>query len=508
MGSISIFSNYVDWSNIGENSKMVLNTDEDYPQMGLNSNENKFSVNKNNTKKILFVLLLGGFMSMLSETALSIVFPHIMVQYNISAGTVQWLTTIYVLVSGIVFLISAFLIERFSTRKLFMYSMVFLIIGTIVSGISSNFPVLFTGRVIQAVGTGILVPLIFNTVLILIPRQKQGLVMGLVSLVILSAPMFAPVFMGFLIGFMDWHWFFLLVLVFFIATSVLGISFLRNVTEVTRPKLDILSVILAAVGFGGIIMGFSALGDYGLSLNVILPLIIGIVSLILFAARQLTMEHPLLDLHVFNYPFFTIGIIINVINVMVVFAIVIILPMYLQNGIGTTSFVASLVMLPGSILNCLLPLLAGHIYDRHGPRVIVSSGLAIMCISMIFLSNLSVSTTLAAVLIINCGLYIGSALLMSPNQTNTLGNLDSKHYASGSAIMTSLQQIGGAIGSSLFVSFMSFGQHSYLQNIINPDSAQQISALISGVNFSFLIGAIILAFVFVLSLFLKRETHA
>jgi len=487
---------------------MVLNTDEDYPQMGLNSNENKFSVNKNNTKKILFVLLLGGFMSMLSETALSIVFPHIMVQYNISAGTVQWLTTIYVLVSGIVFLISAFLIERFSTRKLFMYSMVFLIIGTIVSGISSNFPVLFTGRVIQAVGTGILVPLIFNTVLILIPRQKQGLVMGLVSLVILSAPMFAPVFMGFLIGFMDWHWFFLLVLVFFIATSVLGISFLRNVTEVTRPKLDILSVILAAVGFGGIIMGFSALGDYGLSLNVILPLIIGIVSLILFAARQLTMEHPLLDLHVFNYPFFTIGIIINVINVMVVFAIVIILPMYLQNGIGTTSFVASLVMLPGSILNCLLPLLAGHIYDRHGPRVIVSSGLAIMCISMIFLSNLSVSTTLAAVLIINCGLYIGSALLMSPNQTNTLGNLDSKHYASGSAIMTSLQQIGGAIGSSLFVSFMSFGQHSYLQNIINPDSAQQISALISGVNFSFLIGAIILAFVFVLSLFLKRETHA
>ncbi len=493
---------------MGVNFKMVLNTDEDYPQMDLNSNENKFSVNKNNTKKILFVLLLGGFMSMLSETALSIVFPHIMLQYNISAGIVQWLTTIYVLVSGIVFLISAFLIERFSTRKLFMSSMIFLIIGTIVSGISSNFPVLFTGRVIQAVGTGILVPLIFNTILILIPRQKQGLVMGLVSLVILSAPMFAPVFMGFLMGFMDWHWFFLLVLIFFIATAVLGLSFLRNVTEVTRPKLDISSVILAAVGFGGIIMGFSGLGDYGLSLNVILPLIIGIVSLIIFAARQLTMEHPLLDLHVFKYPFFTIGIIINVINVMVVFAIVIILPMYLQNGLGTTSFVASLVMLPGSILNCLLPLLAGHIYDRHGPKVIVSSGLAVMCISMIFLSNLSVSTTLAAVLIINCGLYIGSALLMSPNQTNTLGNLDSKHYASGSAIMTSLQQMGGAIGSSLFVSFMSFRQHSYLQNIINPDPSQQISALISGVNFSFLIGAIILAFVFVLSLFLKKEAHA
>ncbi len=482
---------------------MVLNTDEDY-QINLNSSEKNFS-NKNNTKKILFILLLGGFMSMLNETALSIVFPHIMLQYNISAGTVQWLTTIYVLVSGIIFLISAFLIERFSTRKLFMSSMIFLIVGTMISGISSNFPVLFTGRVIQAVGTGIVVPLIFNTILILIPRQKQGLVMGLVSLVILSAPMFAPVFMGFLMGLMDWHWFFLLVFACFIATAVLGLSFLRNVTEVTRPKLDILSVILAAVGFSGIVAGFSGLGDYGLSLNVIIPLIIGIIALILFSVRQLTMEHPLLDHHVFKYPFFTIGIIINIINVMVVFAVVIILPMYMQNGLGTTSFVASLVMLPGSILNCLLPLLAGHIYDKHGPKVIVSSGLAIMCVSMIFLSNLSVSTTLAAVLIINCGLYVGSALLMSPNQTNTLGNLDSKHYASGSAIMTSLQQMGGAIGSSLFVSFMTFGQNSYLQKIVNPNSTQQISALISGVNFSFLIGAIILVFVFVLSLFLKRE---
>lgn len=199
--------------------------------MTSNSNENNSLLNKNNTKKILFVLLIGGFISMLNETALNIAFPSIMTQFNIPAGTVQWLTTVYVLVSGIVFLISAFLIERFSTRKLFTSSMVFLIIGTIVAGISTNFPVLFTARVIQAVGTGILVPLVFNSVLILIPQEKRGLVMGLVSLVVLSAPMFAPVLMGFLMGFTDWHWFFLLVLVLFIATTILGLSYLRNVTE-------------------------------------------------------------------------------------------------------------------------------------------------------------------------------------------------------------------------------------------------------------------------------------
>ena len=167
-------------------------------------------------------------------------------------------------------------------------------------------------------------------------------------------------------GVMDWHWFFLMVLVFFVATTLLGLSLLRNITETTHPKLDILSVILAALGFTGIITGFSGLGDYGLSVNVIIPLIIGVASIIVFAIRQLTLKHPLLNLHVFKYPFFTIGIIINVVNVMVVFAIVILLPMYLQNALGTTSFIASLVMLPGSILNCFLPILAGHIYDKHG----------------------------------------------------------------------------------------------------------------------------------------------
>lgn len=474
--------------------------------MTLNSKENNFSINKNNTKKILFVILLGGFISMLNETALNIAFPHIMLEYSISAGTVQWLTTIYVLVSGIVFLISAFLIQRFSTRKLFLSSMVFLIIGTIVSGVSTNFPVLFAGRVIQAVGTGILVPLVFNSVLVLIPREKMGLVMGIVSLVVLSAPMFAPVLMGFLMGVMDWHWFFLMVLVFFVATTILGLSLLKNITETSHPKLDILSVILAAIGFTGIIMGFSGLGDYGLSLNVTIPMIIGVLSIIVFAMRQLSLEHPLLNLHVFKYPFFTIGIIINVFNVMVVFAVVILLPMYLQNALGSTSFIASLVMLPGSILNCFLPILSGHIYDKHGSRIVISSGLALMCISTIFLAHLSLSTTLISVLIINCALFVGSALLMSPNQTNTLGNLDPQDYASGSAIMTALQQIGGAIGSSLFVSFMTFGQQNYLQNIVNPSSTQEISGLISGVNFSFTIGAVLLGVVFVLSLFLKRET--
>jgi len=221
-----------------------------------NNGKNSVSVNK-----ILIVLLLGGFLAMLNETALNIAFPHIMGEFHISAGTVQWLTTIYILVCGIVFLISAFLIERFPTRKLFTASMGFLILGTVVVSLSSNFPVLLTGRLIQAIGTGILVPLIFNTILILIPVEKRGATMGLVTLVIVFAPIFAPVLMGFTMGFMDWHWFFVMVLIFFVLIAVAGLSFLINVTELTHPKLDILSVILVVTGFGGVVVSLSGLGD-------------------------------------------------------------------------------------------------------------------------------------------------------------------------------------------------------------------------------------------------------
>lgn len=277
---------------------------------------NKIKPCKSTTNRILILLLVGGFMSMLNETALNIAFPHIMTQFNISAGTVQWLTTVYVYVSGIVFLISAFLIERFSTKKLFTASMGFLIAGTIVACFSTSFPILFAGRVIQAIGTGILVPLIFNTVLILIPPEKRGATMGMVTLVVMFAPTIAPVIMGFLMGYMDWHWFFVMVLVCFVAIAIAGIKFLKNVTEVGHPKLDLLSVILAAIGFGGVVISLSGMGENGLSPNVSIPLIVGMVSLILFAIRQLTMKEPMLDLRTFKYPSFAIGIVITMVNVM------------------------------------------------------------------------------------------------------------------------------------------------------------------------------------------------
>jgi DHA2 family lincomycin resistance protein-like MFS transporter len=168
--------------------------------------------------------------------------------------------------------------------------------------------------------------------------------------------------------------------------------------------------------------------------------------------------------------------------------------------------VASIVILPGVILNGVLGIVAGRIYDEHGPRVVISSGVAISCIAMVFFSSVSVSTLVAVVILLQSCFSIGTGLSMTPAQTNSLGTLPRKYYASGSAILTALQQMGGAIGSALFVSFMTFGQNNYLQNIVNPTAAQHVQALASGADFAFLIAAVILGVVFVLSLFLKRET--
>ena len=466
--------------------------------------DNIFKIEKGKT--IIAILIIGGFISMLNETALNVAFPHIMVEYAISAGIVQWLTTGYVLVSGIVFLMTAFLMKKYTTRKLFLTAMLLLIVGSIVSAASFDFPMILAGRIIQALGTGIIVPLVFNSVMYITIPQRRGFMMGIVSLVVLSAPIFAPVIMGLIMEFTDWHLYFVIMLILFIICAVIASRKLENITDTGDAKLDVVSLILAAIGLTLIIYGFSHLSDEGL-LNVIITLVVGLFFLILFGYRQLHSDHPLLRISVFKNKIFTIGIITNLANVMLIFAIVVLIPMYLETSLHTSSLTASLIMLPGTILGSVLPILSGHIYDDHGPRIVICTGTAIMALSAFLLTMVDLSTSFIVIVLIICGFYIGSGLSLSPNQTNTLGNLKSEDYPSGSAIMTSSQQIGGAIGSSLFTSFMTIGQNNYLSAIANPTAVQHALALAKGVNFSFEIGTIFLLMVFVLTLFLKRNKN-
>lgn len=285
------------------------------------SANNGSTIAKNNirTVPIIVSFLIAGFIGLFSETALNMALNSLITDFGINETTVQWLTTGYLLTLGILVPVSGLILQWFSTRQLFITSLIFSIIGTFIAALAPSFTVLMIARVIQAVGTALLLPLMFNTILVLIPPQNRGKIMGLMGLVISFAPAVGPTISGLILKWLTWHWIFWISLPLLIVAIVFGSFFMQNVTTPTKPKIDILSILLSTIAFGGIVYGFSSAGEGGGwgSLEVIIALVSGVLGLLLFAIRQLTMKQPIMNLSVFKYPMFVIGLILIVIVMMV-----------------------------------------------------------------------------------------------------------------------------------------------------------------------------------------------
>ncbi|KWX86506.1 multidrug MFS transporter, partial [Paenibacillus riograndensis] len=280
------------------------------------------------TIPILVSLLLAGFIGMFSETALNVALSDLMKVLEITPTTAQWLTTAYLLTLGILVPISGLLLQWFSTRQLFVAALSFSILGTFLAAISPNFEFLLTARVVQALGTALLLPLMFNTILVIIPAEKRGAAMGLIGLVIMVAPAVGPTIAGLLIENLSWHWIFWLSLPFLVIALIFGILFMQNVSEVTKPKIDLLSILLSSLGFGGIVFGFSSAGEadgWG-SPKVIIAIAIGVVALLLFGIRQVKMKQPMINLRAFKFPMFAVGVAVVFICMMVILSSMLILP--------------------------------------------------------------------------------------------------------------------------------------------------------------------------------------
>lgn len=297
---------------------------------------------------IMISLLISGFVGMFSETALNMAINDLIKEFSISHSTAQWLTTGYLLVLGIFIPISGLLIKRYPTRKLFITSLSFSILGVFVAAISTNFTVLLSGRIIQAVGTGLMLPLLFHTVLILFPLRKRGTAMGIVGLVMMFAPATGPISSGLIIDYFNWHMIFWMVIPLLVFALIFGIVFLPNLSNVSKQKIDILSIILSTIGFGGIVFGFSYAGDEGWASPIVLSsLLAGLIALIIYVFRQLSIEEPVLYLKVFKYPMFILGIVVTLFANIIIFSSNILLPLFMQGGLGFSASKAGLLMLPG-----------------------------------------------------------------------------------------------------------------------------------------------------------------
>lgn len=455
---------------------------------------------------ITIALILAGFLCMLNETVLNMALKNLMVQFNISANTVQWLSTGYMLIMGISIPVSAFLTKTFTTRQLYLASVIIFLIGTIISGSAPAFSILLVGRLIQAVGTGVLIPNIVNTLLIINPVEKRGKALGIFNLVMFCAPAIGPTLSGLVIQSFSWRWLFFSIVPFSIVALILGYIYIKNVTELSKPNLDVLSILLSTIGFGGFIYGVNNIGGSATAMTI--PLVVGCIALFAFVLRQLHMEEPMLDMNPFKYPMFTIGTILMIIMHMVNFATMLILPMFLEGALGLTAFTAGLIMLPGGFINGIISPVSGHIYDKFGAKLLILPGYIISAVVFyIFSRTISLNITIPLIIALHCLSLLAVGMINTPNQTNCLNQLSLEDAPHGTAITNTLQQIAGAFGTSLFVAIMSAGQKSYLASIGNPNASNaQALSLVYGVHKTFVIQVFILIVAVILSLFLNSKT--
>lgn len=457
------------------------------------------------TAPILISFLIAGFIGLFSETALNMALGDLIQQFQVGSSTIQWLTTGYLLTLGILVPVSGLLLQWFSTRQLFFAALIFSIVGTLIAALAPTFNILMVARVIQAIGTGLLLPLMFNTILMIYPIHKRGAIMGTMGLVIMFAPAIGPTISGFLIENLTWHWIFWLSLPFLAFALAFGIVYMQNVTEITKPKIDVVSVVLSSLGFGGIVYGFSTAGENGWSSSIVVAAIaVGLIALVMFSFRQFKMEKPMINLRVFRYPMFTLGLLVVFIAFMVILSSAILLPLYLQTGLGLAAFTAGLILLPGGVLNGLMSPLTGRLYDKFGPRGLVIPGFVLIIVILWSLSNVTNETSMMAVVIMNALLMMGISLIMMPAQTNALNQLPRDLYPDGTALMNTLQQVSGAIGTAVAITIMSTTQLSYLDTAKNPQDPAVIgTALTSGVQNAFTFGLILAIIGLVIAFFIK-----
>ncbi len=411
---------------------------------------------------VIGLLLVSAFVVILNETIMGVAIPHLMTDLKIPASSAQWLTSAFMLTMAVVIPVTGYLLQRLNTRPVFILAMSLFSAGTLVSALAPGFQVLLVGRIVQASGTAIMMPLLMTTIMNLVPPHSRGKTMGNISIVISVAPAIGPTISGLILSSLDWRWLFLLVLPIALAALALGASKIENVTVPSKAPLDILSVVLSAIGFGSFVFGVSELGAPEAGATPLDPrvmLVAGAAVIAIFVWRQIHLqkyEKALLDLRTLQTTTFTIAAGMMAILMMSMFGVFILLPIYLLSVLGQTTLTTGLLLLPGGLIMGLCAPFVGRLFDRYGPARLVIPGAILFSGVMWSLTFISTTTSVWVVLAIHIVLSIGLALMFTPLFTVSLGSLPPKLYSHGSAIIGTTQQVAGAAGTTLYVAIMTW----------------------------------------------------
>jgi DHA2 family lincomycin resistance protein-like MFS transporter len=442
-------------------------------------------------KLVINLLLISAFVVILNETIMGVAIPPLMESLGVSASSAQWLTTAFLLTMATVIPVTGFMLQRINTRPIFILAMSLFTLGTLAAVVAPGLEVLVIARVIQACGTAIMMPLLMTTVMTLVPMELRGRTMGNISIVISVAPAIGPTISGLVLNYLHWRWLFIVMLPISLGALALGARRIENVTTPRYAPLDVVSVILSGLAFGGLVYGVSTLGEVRQEggLPTWVPLAVGAMAMAAFVFRQLALQKhngALLDLRTFSSRNFTVSLILMALLMGALFGVIIVLPIYLQNVLSLSTLETGLLLLPGGLLMGLLGPRIGRIYDRVGPRPLIIPGILIASVVLWAMTLLGTQTPVPYILIGHVVMSVGFALLFTPLFTTSMSSVRPELYSHGSATLASIQQVAGAAGVALLIALMSSRSARLMAQGVAP-----LEALTDGIRAAFLTAALL-----------------
>lgn len=456
------------------------------------------------SKLVINVLLVSTFVVMLNETAMSVAIPALAKAFGATYNDAQWLTTAFLLTMAVVIPVTGFLLQRMNSRPVFMLAMALFSAGTLIAALAPSLWILVAGRVVQASGTAIMMPLLMTTVMTLVPPHERGKMMGNISVVMSVAPAIGPALAGLILNYLEWRWLFIIMLPISLGALALGWRMMLNVTTPRYAPLDIFSVVISAFAFGGIVYGLSNLGipQAEGAMSPWIPLAVGAVAMVVFVFRQLQLQKKdaaLLDLRTLKNKNFTISMSMISILMLAMFGTIILLPIYLTQILGFDTLSTGLLLAPGALLMGLLGPFVGRLYDKHGPTPLIVPAMIVVSAVLWAMTLLGTDTWWPYILVGHLIMSLGFAFLFGPLFTASLSSVPPQLYSHGSAVLGSVQQVAGAAGVALFVAIMTAQSAA-----IGAAGAVPAEALAGGIRTAFIVGAIVSLFAVAASFFVKK----
>lgn len=456
------------------------------------------------TPLVVKLLVAATFVVILNETIMVNAIPRLMEDFSISARTGQWISTVFMLTMAAVIPVTGWFLQRVTTRTAYAVAMATFCAGTAICAVAPTFELLLVGRVVQAAGTAVMMPLLMTTLMTVVHEQDRGRVMGNVTLAMSCAPALGPAVSGVILQLGSWRLIFVFVLPVAAAVAIAGHRRLVDVGEPVASRVSWTSVALAAGGFGSLVYGLSEIGAGGWAVPT-LTTTAGVLLVAGFVLRQLQLQRggsPLLDLRTLTHRTYAVSLLLMSAAFMAFLGSMILLPLYLQDLRGLSELQTGLLVMPGGLAMGLLGPTVGRVYDRVGSKPLVIPGAAGMVVALGLLSRIATDTPYVALLGIHVALMACLAMVFTPVFTLGLGDLPPRLYSHGSSLLGTLQQVAGAIGTALLVVVL-----ENRSSALAAEGADPGSAFVGGLQWAFLVGAVMAVVVLALSFLLPSRVE-